>query len=198
VRRARAAVEAVRAGPLGLIGSADVDTQTRPPLANEPRHEARRPVQSDALPVPTDALPDRLLLRVDGVGSFLVLRRASVTIGPVGSSRSPDVALAADPRLAPITIARVDDDYFLRADRGAPTVNDRPLFRPHDGDGTGGAGGGAATAAARLLADGDRVALAPRCRLAFGLPTPASTSAVLDLGGACLATAGTGDVRRGS
>ena len=47
--------------------------------------------------------------------------------------------------------------------------------------------------AGRLLATGDRVALSPRCRLAFHLPSPASTSAVLDLTGSRLPMA---DVRR--
>jgi hypothetical protein len=128
-------------------------------------------------------VPERFVLRVDGVGSFLVLRRAAVTIGPVGTSRPPDVALAADPALPPVTVARLDDDYFLRPGGGAVTVNDRPVGGPH-----------ATAAAARLLADGDRLALAPRCRVTFAVPSPASTSAALDLTGARLAAAP--DVRR--
>ena len=136
---------------------------------------AARPGAGSPPPVP-GALPNRFIIRVDGVGSFLVLRSPRVTIGPVSSSRMPDVGLVADPGLPVATIERLDDDYFVRAAQ-LVAVNDRSAV----GD------------AGRLLATGDRVALSPRCRLAFHLPSPASTSAVLELTGSRLPMA---DVRR--
>jgi len=47
--------------------------------------------------------------------------------------------------------------------------------------------------AGRLLASGECLDLSPRCRLTFRLPSPASTTAVLDLTGARLPRA---DIRR--
>jgi hypothetical protein len=120
-------------------------------------------------------LPPRFYLQIDGVGSVLVVRDATVTVGPISSSRRPMVGLVADPTIPVITISRQDDDYFLAAD-GPMHVN---------GDAT----------TSRLLADNDKIALSPRCRLKFRLPNAASTTAVLDLsaGGAKLPR---GDVQR--
>jgi hypothetical protein len=97
----------------------------------------------------------KLILQVDGAGSYLIHRKASVTLGPISSSRIPDVGLIAEASAAPITIERVEDDYFLRTENGSPTN--------------------------KLLSSGDRIALSARCRLVFSLPNAASTSAVLEL-----------------
>jgi hypothetical protein len=106
-----------------------------------------------------EVLPSQFILHADAVGSFLVLRQATVTIGPIGGTAA-DIALMAEPGLAPLTVARVEDDYFLRA---------------------GNSGKG------KLLASGDRLELSPRCRLKFSIPSQVSTTAVLDLSGARLA-----------
>jgi hypothetical protein len=100
-------------------------------------------------------LPQRFILQVDGAGSYLVVRSGSVTLGPISSSRRPDVGLIAEATAAVVTIERIEDDYFLK---------------------TPGSAG-------KLLADGDRISLSPRCRLQFRLPNPASTSAILELVG---------------
>jgi hypothetical protein len=105
-------------------------------------------------PVTNGSLPSKFILRVDGAGSFLVLRQPSVTIGPVSSSRVPDVGVMAEPGLPVATIDRVEDDYFLR---------------------------GSAIAGNKLLASGDPIALSPRCKMNFILPHVASTTAVIDL-----------------
>ena len=118
-------------------------------------------------------LPARFSIHVDGVGSFLVLRDRQVTMGAAGSSHRADLALVAEPNMPATTIERVDDAYFLSSS-GPVRVNDRPTTRT-------------------LLADGDRIALSRRCRMRFGLPHAASTSAVLDLTGTRLPT---GDARR--
>lgn len=113
------------------------------------------------------------MILVDGVGSFLVLTDRQVTIGPSGSSSAPEVALMAEAGAPPTTVERLDEDYFVSAERPVQ-VNDRRTNRA-------------------LLSNGDRIGLSHRCRLRFGLPHPASTSAVLDLSGTRLAA---GDARR--
>jgi hypothetical protein len=120
-----------------------------------------------------DALPSRFVLQVDGAGSFLVVTQPRVTLGPVSSSLQPDVALLAEATASVAAIERVDEDYFLRA-AGPMAVNGR-------------------ASAGKLLASGDEIALSPRCRFTFRLPSAASTSAVLDLTGTRYPRA---DVRR--
>ena len=72
-----------------------------------------------------------------------------------------------------VTIVRSDEDYFLQS--AVPVkVNDRAVT-------------------SKLLCDGDRIALGPRCRIGFSRPNAASASAVLEISGARL---GRGDVRR--
>jgi hypothetical protein len=144
---AEQALRAVRTGPLGLLSMADT---TLPPessgaLSPAPRME----------PPAGDGLPQRFVLQVDGAGSYLVVRNNAVSLGPISSSRRPDIALIAEATAAAVTIERIEDDYFLK---------------------TSGAAG-------KLLSDGDRIELSPRCRLIFRLPNPASTSAVLELSG---------------
>jgi len=110
---------------------------------------------------------------MDGIGSFIVLRDGRVTVGPVSSSSRPMVGLMADPNLPVATIERSEEDYFIRSSSPV-TVN------------------GTATTD-KLLADGDRIALSPRCVLRFNIPNPASTTATLSLSSGRL---GRGDVRR--
>jgi hypothetical protein len=140
----------VRTGPLGMLDMAG----TLPP----PRDTGVSPVRDtlahgrDAR-VTDDTLPNKFILQVDGAGSFLVVRQPSVTIGPISSSRIPDVALIAEPTAQVATIERTEDDYFLRC----------------------------ATNGSKLLTSGDRISLSPRCRLTFSVPNPSSTTGVLDL-----------------
>jgi hypothetical protein len=108
------------------------------------------------------------MLQVDGIGSFLVVRDRAVTIGPVSSSRRPDIGLLADASLPIAQLERVEEDYFVT------------------GDGQAGTG-------RKLLADGDRIVLGPRCRLKFGLPNAASATGVLHLSGTRLPSS---DARR--
>jgi hypothetical protein len=117
----------------------------------------------------TDSLPSQLLLHADGIGSFLILRQAVVTVGPVSSSLVPDIGLVAEPTIEPVRLERVDDDYFLKT-----AQHSSPPSR-------------------RLLAAGERIELSSRCRLTFQLPSAASTSAALDLTGARLPRS---DIRR--
>lgn len=106
---------------------------------------------------------DRFYLRIDAVGTFLVVRPAVVTIGPVSGSYRPTVGLLAGPAIPIITLERVDEDYFVRGE-GSVAVNERAA-RNH------------------LLHHEDRISVGPRGRIKFRRPAPASTSAVLEFSG---------------
>lgn len=186
---AAAALESLRAGPLGMLSPAEGGLAETLP-AGQPSVAPSRPVEPRAPEPPVlppwggeaaegaagasgSLVPRRFVLRVDGAGSSMVVRDHRVTIGPISSSQRPDLGLLADPSLAVITIERAEGDYFLRS-AGPVAVNGKPT--------TG-----------RLLADGDKIALSPRCRLRFRLPNAASGTAVLELSTARLPQA---DIRR--
>jgi hypothetical protein len=119
------------------------------------------------------SLPSKLVMQIDGIGGFFVLRDGRITIGPVSSSARPTVGLMADPNLPVVTIERTEDDYFIRS--SSPVrVNDVTITN-------------------KLLVDGDRIALSPRCWMKFNIPNPASTTATLSLSSARL---GQADVRQ--
>lgn len=187
---AASAIEGLRTGPIGLLGSAGLAAarvpiggsgmnETLPPpaaKASSPRSAATPP----PLPRRGAVIGNRFLVQVDGAGSFLVVRDSAVSIGPISASSRVHVGLICEPNTPAITVERVEDDYFLRA--GIPG-------RPADG----GVLVNDAVATSRLLNSGDRLALSPRCRLLFATPCPASTTATLDLTGARYPR---GDVRR--
>jgi hypothetical protein len=149
--------EALETGPLGLLTlsggptrAADGEQMADPkaPAVASPEHLTN-----------PEPLPEKFRIQADGIGSFLVLRRNVVTIGPISSSQRPEVGLLADPNLPTVTIERVDEDYFLRSSTEV-SVNDQPTTE-------------------KLLTDGDQIALSPRCRWRFLRPNAASTSAAL-------------------
>jgi hypothetical protein len=172
------AMEALRTGPLGLLGTMSAEAATMPPTsergmgASPMQPPPERPAHGRGPHATDEALPSKFIIQVDGAGSVMVVRQPSVTIGPISSSRVPDVALIAEPNAPLITIERADEDYFLRG--AVFAINDKP-------------------ASDKLLASGDRIALTPRCRIGFLLPSAASTSAAIDLIGARFPRA---DVRR--
>ena len=171
VARAAEAMESLRAGPLGMMRPAPT-AKTIVPEQSDP-HEWETVADDPIVAAGGSAaeLPPRVQLHVDGSGGVLVLRAARVTIGPVSGPEPPDVGLLADPQLPVVTIERIEGDYFLRS-RTPVTV-------------------GAKVVTNTLLADGDRIALSPRCYLRFSLPHAASTTAVLNLAGARLPQADT-------
>lgn len=187
LRQAAELIDELRAGPLGLcavgsaVGSMDetVSHPKSPPPAAPVRpgngvFSALRGSPASPPPIPSgEALPSRFVLQVDGAGSYLIVTQPRVTLGPISSSRQPDVALMAEATASLATVERVEEDYFLRAS-GPMMVNGRAC-------------------SGKLLASGDEVALSPRCRFTFRQPSAASTSAVLDLTGTRYPRA---DVRR--
>ncbi|MBN2473171.1 MAG: hypothetical protein JXB62_01085 [Pirellulales bacterium] len=107
-------------------------------------------------------LPRRLLLRIDGAGSFLLLRGDRVGIGRSGPGATADLQLISDLSERQAEIIRAGEDYFVVARSGVELAG-RQVDHA-------------------LLQDGDRVRLGKRIRLKFGRPSLKSTTAVLDLG----------------
>jgi tetratricopeptide (TPR) repeat protein len=154
-------LDALRGGPLGLVMSTQTEVSPGPPevVVTEPDHEPSPPT----LPTGFEPVPTRFLLQLDGIGSFLVLRDSQVRIGPVSSPDRPEIGLLVDASIPTATIERTEADYFLTS--GHPLkVND--IATDH-----------------KLLADGDKITLADRCRFRFHLPNAASSSAVLTFSG---------------
>jgi hypothetical protein len=112
----------------------------------------------------------RPVIHLDGIGSYQVLTEPSISIGPRSSSRKLDLPLMIDPSAPTIKLSRSDEDYFLTS-VSPVTVNESPCT-------------------SRLLRDGDRIGLGTRCRVTFRRPSAASGTALLDISGARLPTAG--------
>jgi hypothetical protein len=170
VRKAAEALEDLDSGPLGLsIADAShcrlqiADRGLESPRMTNPQSEIPNPKSEE---MGSLALPSEFIMQMDGIGSFVVFREARVTLGSISSSNRPTLGLMAEPDLPTISIERVDGDYFLHADKSIE-INGQVIKE-------------------KLLTDGDRIALSPRCRVRFGLPNPASTTAVLTLSGARL------------
>jgi hypothetical protein len=177
LEKANESLEALRTGPLGLLanegGPMRNETPTTQPPSLPTRGTGDQPVlamkKNDEhglvarATVDATGLPSKFLIQVDGAGSCLVLRQPVVTVGPISSSKLPDVALIAEAGAPVVTIERVEDDYFVRG--AVFAINDKPA-----GD--------------KLLVSGDRISLTPRCRLGFLQPSAASTTAVIDMIGA--------------
>lgn len=108
-----------------------------------------------------DELPSRLLLLVDGGGSYLLLRNDRVGIGRAVTAKPADIPLRSNLAERHAEIVRVEDDYFLYSGHGAD-IDGRPT--KHD-----------------LLRNGSRVTLGPNARFVFRMPHRQSGSAVLEM-----------------
>ncbi len=177
-RQAADLLDELAASPIGLDVTDDREqrTEDRRPKTDEVSSVSDRPPQPvgyNGSEVREGSLPSKFVLQMDGIGSFIVLRDRRVTVGPVSSSAQPAVGLMADPNLPVATIERADDDYFIRSSNPV-RVND-------------------ATTSNKLLVNGDRIGLSPRCGMRFNIPNPASTTAILSLSTARL---GRADVRQ--
>ena len=152
-------VTSLRAGPLGAFACAAPAAR---PAAASPQHPTDL-AETIALPsaARAGALPERLLLLVDGGGSYLLLRNDRVSIGKAATSNPADIAIFSDLADRHADIARVEDDYFL--------------FGPHEVEVSGKRTGH------QLLQNGDRVVLGRKAKFTFRLPNRKSPSATLDL-----------------
>ena len=162
-KRAAEAYDELCAGPLGLSTAEATDQVCSVPVRayQETPYGVTTNEQSES-----EDMPSRFVLQVDGVGSFVVFREARITVGPISSSARPMLALMADPNLPVIMLERMEGDYFVRSQTPVEVNGQRVTEK--------------------LLADGDRIALSPRCQIRFHLPNPASTTAVLTVSGARL------------
>ena len=153
---------ALAAGPLRDEGGAvNLDARATPAA---PRGRPASLDDTVALPnrVRLDGvLPERLLLLVDGGGSFLILRGDQAAIGRAATSNPAEVAILSDMTERHANVSRVDEDYFLFSAKDVEVGGQKTKHH--------------------LLRNGDRVVLGRKAKLVFRLPSRKSTSAVLDL-----------------
>ncbi len=107
------------------------------------------------------SLPDRLLLLVDGGGSYLIVRGGRASVGRVACDDPADVPILSDLAERHANITRVDDDYFLFSTKDVEVAGRKTKHQ--------------------LLRDGDRVVLGRKAKFTFRLPSRRSASAVLNL-----------------
>lgn len=162
--RLDAALLSLRSGPLGeapvggkIAGANRVNGGDATVTA-----AMRRPVNPPAnSPGIATSLPSRLLMLIDGGGSFLLLTDHRVSVGRAASGKPADIAIYSDLSERHADIMRVDEDYFL--------------LSPHDVEVAG------RRTRHQLLRDGDRVVLSRRAKFTFHLPDRKSASARIDL-----------------
>ncbi len=118
-------------------------------------------------------LPDRLLVLVDGGGSYLLLRNDRLTIGRAMTQNLPDIPIQSNLAERHAEISRVDDDYFL--------------FSGHDIEVDG------RRTRHQLLRSGNRVVLSGNAKFSFRMPHRQSPSGIIEIGSS---TRMPGDVRR--
>jgi hypothetical protein len=120
-----------------------------------------------------EGLPQRLLLLVDGGGSYLILRKDRLSIGRAITQNLPDIPIQADLAERHAEISRVDDDYFMFSSK-VVEVDGRPTRH-------------------QLLRPGNRVVLSNNAKFTFRTPHPQSPSGIIELSSS---TRMPGDVRR--
>lgn len=157
----------IQSSPLSLInGSGSKALPNKPVSRIQNLSDSPLPVRASNLQ--SAALPERLILQIDGVGSALLLRRPEVSIGSSGRTCSCDIALTGFPDGGSVTIERTSGRYQLKAANTEDVaVNDRSCQE-------------------KSLADKDSVRIGKRCRFKFRRPTADVPSAVLELTGARL------------
>lgn len=164
-------------GPLGLMLGPEV---SRRPGADAPAGDETLPARAAGHAViapppavraawpaarghdPLPGLARRLVLRIDGVGSFLLLRGDRIGIGRGGPGATAELPLLSDLSERQAEIVRAGEDYFVVSQSGVELAGDRVDHA--------------------LLQDGDRVRLGKRIRLRFRRPSLKSSAAALDLG----------------
>lgn len=149
-------------GPLGLVPQYEMGA---------PRHALLSPggatsSLAETLATPprllgSSLIPEKLLVLVDGSGSYLLIRNSRASIGRAASDQPADIPIISDLAERHADIARVGEDYFLSANREVNV--------------------GGQNVRQKLLQNGDKIILGKRAKLTFNLPSRKSVSAVLDL-----------------
>lgn len=161
LEKAITALGVLRAGPLGQTPT---PPHPRAPIAPATQTIVGANMKAQFLPYSPSSSPtdSRLLLWVDGVGTYLLFRGDRITLGRAGSSSQADIALSADVAGFHAEILRSEDDYFVVAAQGKVEVGGQGVTR-------------------KLLTNGDSIVLGGAAKLLFELPTPLSPSALLTL-----------------
>jgi hypothetical protein len=146
------------AGPLGESIGSSHSRQMSPP---HKRATSLDDTVAMAYKPGAAGLPERLLLLVDGGGSYLLLRGSRASIGRAAAAGPADVALFSDLAERHAEIARFEEDYFIVSAKDIEV-------------------GGRSTKH-QLLKDGDRIVLGRRGKMSFRLPSRRSATAALDL-----------------
>jgi len=157
---------AVTSGPLGTaVTAATTEPPEREPMSGPPYAKPMSLDDTVALPPAglTDGeLPRKLLLLVDGGGSYLIIRGGRASMGRAASSDPADIPVFSDVASRHANIERVDDDYFLFSAKDVEVAG-------HDAGNN------------HLLRHGDRIVLGKKAKLTFRVPSRKSPSGVLDL-----------------
>lgn len=160
VRCTQAAAQAnqdLQSGPLGLLRTPTADDFKDRPMPGNPAPPDDQPGSVEKKRAePKMAGP--FILQMDGIGAYHVFTADRVTLGPVSATQRSDIELVTAPDVRPQQIERIDGDYFFGEVNKGPAVSSPKR---------------------RLLCDGDRIELSPRCRFKFTLPNPASSTACL-------------------
>lgn len=158
---------AISSGPLGFLPSGR--SGAIPALFDQTM--TQRGVSAPPPVIASANLNQRLMLRIDGIGSYLLYRGDRVTIGRAGPGATADLPIVSDLPENAAQILRSGDDYFLLASDA--TVDGQPTRQA-------------------LLSHNDRIGIGRRVRMTFLRPSRKSASAVLELGSGLRAVA---DVR---
>ncbi|MCK6456229.1 MAG: hypothetical protein L6Q92_06835 [Phycisphaerae bacterium] len=149
----------VRQGPIGFLLSPQNAAAVIPSIGADRGAAGVAPTPPPVIVEP--GLPRRLMLRIDGAGSFLLLRGDRVTIGRAGPGATADLPLVSDLPEQAAEIVRSGEDYFVLAPSGL-TVNDQPVRQA-------------------LLDREAKLRIGRRVRLTFRRPSLKSPSAAIDL-----------------
>jgi len=167
--------QSLLSGPLGLISDGRMppgitmtpeDAPPRPANATMAAPGAAPPMYRTAqegwIETPGNGLPRRLVLRIDGVGAFLLLRGDRVTIGRAGPGASADLELFADLSERQAQIIRAGEDHFIAGVNGVELAGRKVEHA--------------------LLQHDDRIRLGSRVKLRYLRPSSKSITSLIDLG----------------
>ena len=146
------------AGPLGEPAKVAVSRAAAP---KQGRGLDETIVVANPSPKVQGHLSSRLLVLVDGGGSYLLLRDPRATIGRAASNDCADIPILSDLAERHANLLRVEEDYFIESNRDLE-INGR-VVRSH------------------LLREGDRVVLGRKGKFSFRMPSRQSLTAALDL-----------------
>ncbi|OWY72094.1 hypothetical protein B7486_03980 [cyanobacterium TDX16] len=162
--------KALLEGPLGLLSENNVpaNVMTQAGVSDDTVSRPVTPARKGPPPIPSEpdsplcgVLPSRIVFRIDGVGSFLLLRGDRIAVGRAGSGHA-DLELISDLSDRHAELIRAGEDYFIVSSKGVELAGKAVEYA--------------------LLQDGDRIRLGSRVRLTFRRPSLKSMAAALDLG----------------